>query len=87
MFQAETALITTAISAGSSTTKVKLHDFQILGTQETIGSPVTYNNTQAIALSLRRVDPLGEIHFHAAKCSKPVSPPWGSHASYRRYDI
>jgi hypothetical protein len=46
-----TALITTAISAGSSTTKVKLHNFQILGTQEIIGSPVTYNNTQAIALN------------------------------------
>jgi hypothetical protein len=44
------AATTTAITAGSSTTKVKIHDLQLLGTQETIGSPATYNNTQGIAL-------------------------------------
>jgi hypothetical protein len=44
------AAITTAITAGSSTTKVKIHDLQLLGTQETIGSAATYNNTQGIAL-------------------------------------
>jgi Right handed beta helix region len=47
---ATAAQMTTAVTAGDSTTKVKIHDLQILGTQETVGSPATYNNTQGILL-------------------------------------
>lgn len=45
------AYITTAITAGSSTTKVTIHDLQVNGTREIIGSPSSYNNTTAINLA------------------------------------
>jgi hypothetical protein len=81
-----TAAITTAITAGSSTTKVKIHDLQLLGTQETIGSPATYNNTQGITLkgTYGSVDRVKLAHHWAYGSPIRIG---GSHNSLSHSDI
>lgn len=83
---ATTGTITTAITAGSNTTKVKIHDLQILGTPETIGLAASYNNTQGIALkgTFSTIDKVKVAHHWAYASAVGIS---GSHNTLSNSDV
>ncbi len=56
---------TTAIAAKAPTTNVKIHDLQVIGKPETIGTPASYNSNFAISIAgtYSTIDKVHVAHF------------------------